>query len=234
MFVPLQDEDLLTFIDNQDDVYDIEFAKNTLDNHTAFIYLSNLEIKFKVNFDGLSKQQKFDILNEYLKFDAILNCENLEKLALKAFNRFKGIDIQDDNRDCVLSDEELDEFIEQNKDLLTRYDEVFSSLFFFILYSFYNEKERDELKANCSKIVTDSRYVGINFVNLLKYKEFYAQYLLFAPKYTYYFEPYFDEYMFKGENLYKFINTENNIVLRVFSDLFNATAEGESKDVPSV
>ena len=222
MFLPLDDNQLLEFIDNQDKVYVIDFSKNTLDNQTALTYLSNLEMKCNIDFSGLSLEQKFDLIQTYMTFDSMVSIENLEKLVLQIFNQYKGISLEDCNLN-ILSKEEITTFIDKNQELLQKYDEVFSSIFFFNLLSYYNEEEKELMKKGCEKIIQNPRYIGINFVNLLKYPEFYAQFLLDKPRYTYYFQEYFEDYMFKGYNLFKFLETENNIILRVFSDIFNST-----------
>ena len=226
MFLPLDDNQLLEFIDNQDKVYVIDFSKNTLDNQTALTYLSNLEMKCNIDFSGLSLEQKFDLIQTYMTFDSMVSIENLEKLVLQIFNQYKGISLEDCNLN-ILSKEEITTFIDKNQELLQKYDEVFSSIFFFNLLSYYNEEEKELMKKGCEKIIQNPRYIGINFVNLLKYPEFYAQFLLDKPRYTYYFQEYFEDYMFKGYNLFKFLETENNIILRVFSDIFNSTTVKE-------
>ena len=78
MFLPLDDNQLLDFIDNQDKVYEIDFSKNTLDNQTALTYLSNLEMKCNVDFSNLSLEQKFDLIKTYMMFDSMVSIENLE------------------------------------------------------------------------------------------------------------------------------------------------------------
>lgn len=226
MFLPLDDNQLLEFIDNQDKVYEIDFSKNTLDNQTALTYLSNLEMKCNVDFSNLSLEQKFDLIKTYMMFDSMVSIENLEKITLQIFNQYKGLIIEDSILD-ILSKDEISSFIKENQDLLQKYDEVLSSIFFFNLMSFYNNEEKELMKKGCTKIIQNPRYIGINFVNLLKYPEFYAQFLLDKPKYTYYFKEYFEDYMFEGYNLFKFLQTENNIILRVFSDIFNSTTVKE-------
>lgn len=226
MFLPLDDNQLLEFIDNQDKVYEIDFSKNTLDNQTALTYLSNLEMKCNVDFSNLSLEQKFDLIKTYMMFDSMVSIENLEKITLQIFNQYKGLIIEDSILD-ILSKDEISSFVKENQDLLQKYDEVLSSIFFFNLMSFYNNEEKELMKKGCTKIIQNPRYIGINFVNLLKYPEFYAQFLLDKPKYTYYFKEYFEDYMFEGYNLFKFLQTENNIILRVFSDIFNSTTVKE-------
>ena len=226
MFLPLDDNQLLEFIDNQDKVYVIDFSKNTLDNQTALTYLSNLEMKCNIDFSNLSLEQKFDLIKTYMMFDSMVSIENLEKITLQIFNQYKGLIIEDSILD-ILSKDEISSFIRENQDLLQKYDEVLSSIFFFNLMSFYNNEEKELMKKGCTRIIQNPRYIGINFVNLLKYPEFYAQFLLDKPKYTYYFKEYFEDYMFKGYNLFKFLQTENNIILRVFSDIFNSTTVKE-------
>lgn len=219
MFLPLTDDDLLNFIDNQDKVFEIDFSKNQLDYPTSFVYLSNLGMRCNIDFSSIEKEQKFEIIKYYMESEVIVHIENLEKLVLQIYLQYKGIQIEEFKSD-ILSSEEIEEFITKNEDLLDKYDQVLSSIFLYMLLSFKTEEEKLELKKSC-EINKDQNFIGLNFVNLLKYSEFYIIFLMSSPKYSIYFEPYFEKYMFEGYNLFNFLNTENNILMKTFSVILN-------------
>jgi hypothetical protein len=56
---------------------------------------------------------------------------------------------------------------------------------------------------------TDS-LVGVNFVSLLKHEELYELYQTIETSKMKYYKTYFDEYIFKGKNLYSYWANENN------------------------
>ena len=219
MFLPLSDSELLDFIDNQDNVFEIDFSKNQLDYPTSFVYLSNLGMKCNINFSNIEKDQKFEIIKYYMESEVIVHIENLEKLVLQIYLQYKSIQIEEFKSD-ILSTEEIEDFIIKNEDLLDKYDQVLSSIFLYMLLTFKTEEERSELKEAC-EINKDQNFIGLNFVNLLKYQEFYGLFLLSEPKYSIYFEPYFEKYMFEGYNLFNFLNNENNILMKTFSVILN-------------
>lgn len=219
MFLPLIDDDLLNFIDNQDKVFEIDFSKNQLDYPTSFVYLSNLGMRCNIDFSSIEKEQKFEIIKYYMESEVIVHIENLEKLVLQIYLQYKGIQIEEFKSD-ILSSEEIEEFITKNEDLLDKYDQVLSSIFLYMLLSFKTEEEKLELKKSC-EINKDQNFIGLNFVNLLKYSEFYIIFLMSSSKYSIYFEPYFEKYMFEGYNLFNFLNTENNILMKTFSVILN-------------
>ena len=51
---------------------------------------------------------------------------------------------------------------------------------------------------------------GINFLSLLKYEPFYIYYSKIKQSNLKFYTKYFNEYMFKGKNLYEYWATENN------------------------
>lgn len=219
MFLPLSDSELLDFIDNQDNVFEIDFSKNQLDYPTSFVYLSNLGMRCNIDFSSIEKEQKFEIIKYYMESEVIVHIENLEKLVLQIYLQYKGIQIEEFKSD-ILSTEEIEDFLTINENLLDKYDQVLSSIFLYTLLTFKTEEERSELKEAC-EINKDQNFIGLNFINLFKYQEFYGLFLLHEPKYSIYFEPYFEKYMFEGYNLFNFLNNENNILMKTFSVILN-------------
>lgn len=219
MFLPLSDSELLDFIDNQDNVFEIDFSKNQLDYPTSFAYLSNLGMRCNIDFSSIEKEQKFEIIKYYMESEVIVHIENLEKLVLQIYLQYKGIQIEEFKSD-ILSTEEIEDFLTINENLLDKYDQVLSSIFLYMLLTFKTEEERSELKEAC-EINKDQNFIGLNFINLFKYQEFYGLFLLHEPKYSIYFEPYFEKYMFEGYNLFNFLNNENNILMKTFSVILN-------------
>ena len=78
-------------------------------------------------------------------FDSLVSIEYLEKITLQIFNQYKGLLIEDSILD-ILSKDEISSFIKENPDLLQKYDEVLSSIFFFNLMTFYNNEDIELMK----------------------------------------------------------------------------------------
>ena len=124
MKLPLTDEELLGFVENQDKVFDIEITNDEFDNKTSLIYISNLNIKCNCIFKDSEK--KLDFIKEYLLSSRIVSIENVEKMLLKIILVSTGYKLKDFEAD--ITDEECQKFIEENSELLNKLQTFLDSL----------------------------------------------------------------------------------------------------------
>lgn len=229
MILPLQDNELLDFIENQNKVFDIDYKGSSLKGDIAFTYLSNLQLKCRFDLQNLTQEELFELLVAYMKTDKIVSVENLEKAVIGIFLLYNGIEI--DGFDYGLIRETAQSFIDANKQLVERWSDVLNSMFLYSILCYGNKIDRETAQKDLD-VITDKNYIGLNFVNLFKYPEFYCYFIVKEIKPVTYFKPYFEDLMFDGNNLYYYFNTETNLILKGVGSVLNE--EVEKKDVSSV
>jgi hypothetical protein len=97
-------------------------------------------------------------------------------------------------------------FIAENEKIIKTWTERLDSLLVYNLT--INEKLKEQLTE--FPIDETNDIVGINFVSLLKHEEFYDFYLIVDLKTLKFYKNYFEQYMFKGQNLFSYWATPVN------------------------
>lgn len=210
MKLPLTDEELLEFVENQDKVFDIEITNDEFDNKTSLIYISNLNIKCNCIFKDSEK--KLDFIKEYLLSSRIVSIENVEKMLIKIILVSTGYKLKDFEAD--ITDEECEKFIEENSELMNKLQTFLDSLLIYGI-TVYVQKDKKEEFLKDIQVIDDAEYIGLNIVNLLKYKELSFYYVFRELGEQYNFVKQFNDYMFDGNNLYYYFNNENNMLLKM-------------------
>jgi hypothetical protein len=75
----------------------------------------------------------------------------------------------------------------------------------FIINSEETKKFAESFPLDETKDIT-----GVNFISLLKHQEFYSLYQKIDQSKLKFYKNYFNEYMFKGKNMYSFWANQNN------------------------
>ncbi len=153
------------------------------------------------------------MLKEYLNSSMIVNVATLERTIINILHQTKGL--------VPIIDKE---FIEENKEILNKWISKLESL---TLYNMYIVKE-DAFKEFVDSFPIDEtkEMVGVNFISLLKHKSFYSLYRNMDQKQLKFYSHYFNEYVFKGKNLFSYWANENNPLFL----LTYGIAEGLVKD----
>lgn len=194
---PISIVDLKKYFGNKDLTYNIDYANSSLKGATLLTYLSNLDLPCDIS-GFTNKEETESLLLAYMKSPFIVHVPALEQLALRVLFEHKGL----------VDQTEFTSFITENADIVARWSGVLSSCLVYNLY-IVNAQEIKDQALNYPH--NDSQSMeGVNFVNLLKYDEFYAFYGALNEADLQFHDHYFTNSVFKGEGLYKYWANEHN------------------------
>jgi hypothetical protein len=196
--VPVAIEDLKKYFIDKNTLYIIDYNKSQIKEQKLLTYLSNLEIPCDIELSKLDASEMYELLKAYMETTMIVNLLSLELLTIDVLKEAKG-----------LNDKEVHkEFISENKELINSWISKLDSLTLYNMYAINN----DEFQAFAKQFPedVDTNLNGINFISLLKNAEFYDFYKKIETDKLKFYTNYFNEYMFKGKNLYHYWANQNN------------------------
>jgi hypothetical protein len=194
---PISLDHLKVYFTDKETLFKINYADSELKEDKLFVYLSNLELPCDLVFS--SDEEVMAAVKSYLHFSHILSVPILENLTISLLLQFKGI-----GEDKIWPEE----FLNENSTILNSWVQKLESLTIYNLYTVDSEELKDYVKT--FKEDNTSSTEGINFVSLLKNPNFYMFYNSIDENNLTYYSTYFEEYMFKGSNLYSYWANENN------------------------
>lgn len=194
---PISIDDLKKYFVDKDIKFVIDYKESKLKETKLLVYLSNLDVPCDIEIDTES-EEFFSLLSHYLNFHMIINIEILERYALAMILCYMGI----------IEEPKFSSFIDKNKDILERWKSVLNSLALYNISTI----TIPEIQEQISKFETieDDSLVGINFVNLLKYEDMYMIFSNYDKNDLKYYQTFFKDCVYRGNNLYKYWANENN------------------------
>jgi len=181
---PIAIEDLKKYFEDKSTMFMIDYAESELQGEKLLVYLSNLDIPCDVkNYDK-------DLIESYLKATMIVNIPSLEQEVI-----------------TLLLSMKLDEEVPFEEDLKL-WEKKIDSLSLYNMHTI----NIPEVKEWVSQFPEDNtnNLTGINFVSLLKHEELYTLFEFVKQENLTFYSKYFNDYMFKGQNLYSYWANENN------------------------
>ncbi len=210
---PIQIEDLKKYFTDKTTFYQIDYKQSQLKGSKILTYLSNLDIPADLTLDNLDEQEFNSLVKDYMECSFLVNINSLESVVIDILLEHKGL--VDGNK--------YSKFIEDNKNVIELWVKKLDSLTLYNMYSI-DDPKFTEFVSSFPKDETDS-LVGVNFVSLIKNNKMYLLYNRIDKSNLTFYEKYFNDYMFKGKNLYSYWANENN---PLFLLTFNI-AEGKVK-----
>jgi hypothetical protein len=204
---PIPIELLKEYFSDDSIIFNINYADSILKGDKLITYLSNLGVPSKLSgWDGVSTEDKFALVKDYMNSKLIINSVELEVCVLKIlyeaseFSFFVSYDVEN-----ILSKDEIDAFCKDNKELIDRWLTMLASCSVYGITTVTNlaESAKEEYE-----IIDDYDYCGVNFVQLFAHE--ITQELITADRKVYYFEKQFNEPMFKGMNMFSYWENEAN------------------------
>lgn len=193
---PIAMDDLKQYFENKDETqYVIDYTNSTLKDEKILTYLSNLDLPADLKVS--SYDEIVSLVKQYLRCNFIVNLPSLELATIDLLFQYKGL-IQVQNQ----------ELLDELKEDLDVWVERLDSLSLYNVYSINSEKMREWVESH--PVAENEETVGINFVSLLKHPVFYEYYQKVDTRNLKYYPKFFNEYVFKGNNIYSYWANENN------------------------
>ena len=192
---PISIENLKKYFSDKSISYIIDYENSSIKGKKLLTYLSNLDLPIDIIWK--ETDEYYELLQDYLEFQMILNVESLELKVIDLLLQHKNI-IEVQNKD----------FIENNKKIFEVWESKIDSLTLFNMYII----EHDEFKqfVNSFPIDETESLEGVNFLSLIKHQELYETFQNVDQEKLKFYKNYFNNYMFKGKNLFHYWSNENN------------------------
>jgi hypothetical protein len=195
---PIAIEDLKKYFTDKTTFYVVEYADSKLKGSKLITYLSNLDLPADIDLTGSSLEDCYSLLKDYMNSPMLVNIHSLEYFVMCVLREAKGLSNVSSQK----------HFIEENLDLINTWINKLDSLTLFNMY-IINTEETKNFAESFPKNDTDD-IVGVNFISLLKHEDFYTLYSKVDKSSLKFYTKYFNEYMFKGKNLYSYWANKNN------------------------
>lgn len=181
---PIALDDLKKYFEDKETHFIIDYQNSELQGDKLLTYLGNLDLPCDViNFD-----QEF--VSAYLRTQMLVNIPSLETVVIAMLGKLK-----------------MGEEVEDKEELLS-WERKIDSLSLFNIYAVNSDEMKDWVKQFPEDDTKDLK--GVNFISLLKNEDFYLLFKKINQDNLTYFSSYFNDYMFKGNNLFSYWANENN------------------------
>lgn len=218
--LPLEVEQIKEFIENKELFFLVEYSDCKLRGASLHTYVGNLELPCDITFTNVSKEDRFELVKSYMESRSLNPANALRLTVAHLLLQYKGFsDSESFLVNPVLSKDECCEFLEVNSELMERWDTFVSSTMLYQLTSIQTLEETYSFK-DLFMTIDDPRYIGTNVVNLFSIPSFMELFFSIPCRSSlYYFKPQFEEYMFRGSNLFNYFCCEENTLILVFNEM---------------
>jgi hypothetical protein len=213
--VPLSVEEIKEFFVKKDIIYFVDYKNSELNGVVFLTYLSNLDLPAEINFSDCSYQEKAELIKIYMETRNIISCETLRLNVAYILLTKRGC-IDNYIINPCFSQDETERFIRENQKIVDRWENFIESTTIFAQSTIEPLVDKLDLE-NTIEQIDDPSFVGSNVVNMFSISGFYELFL--TTKFNHplrYFKPQFQEYMFRGKNLYSYYSCDENTVYKLF------------------
>ena len=190
--VPIELKDLKKYFEDKTESYNIDYIDSKLKGAQFLTYISNLDIPCDLsNYDD-------ELLKEYFNSSMLVSIPLLERAAMIVLFEHKGL----------LKEIKNAKFISENLEIIDKWASKLESLPLYNMSIIGEAAFKDFVDVYPKDETTDT--AGINFVSLLKHKDFYFYYNKPEEKIVRNYTKYFTEYMFKGKSLFDYWGVKEN------------------------
>jgi hypothetical protein len=200
----------------------VDYANSALKGKVFLTYISNLDLPAEVDLSGATKEQKMELLKDYMEVRNINECRGLATIVTLILLHNRGVDISEFQ--SPLTAEEMKEFGDNNTALLKKWYAFLDSMIIFTMMSvqLVEQDEQGNLLGipafeeafpgvfDKYEVVDDPLYIGSNVVNVFQVPLFLERYFSVPTNQPKYFKQQFTEYMFKGKRLFHYFANERN------------------------
>lgn len=193
---PISIDLLKLYFEDKETKFIINYKDSNLKGEKLITYLSNLDIPCDLNIT--EPDDLVEMVGVYLNSTSLVNISLLEEVIINLLMQKRGIIPVVDSDVLEQYSKELDVW-EQRVDSLTLYN----------IHSIQDETLK-EFSENAPVAEDDGDMKGVNFVSLLKRDSLYSLLEKTEPDNLRYYPKFFNEYIFKGKNLFSYWANRNN------------------------
>jgi len=230
---PLEIAQIKEFFENKELLFEVNYANSKIKGNMFLTYLANLDLPYEIDFEGTSSEEKFELIKHYMNTRIMNNSNSLKYATAQIILRSVGVEAEHVIQKRInFTIDECDLFIEKHKEIVEKWKTFLASTMLFMLTSVPAIEEEYNFK-NQFKVIDDPMYIGLNIVNFIEMPFFMeAFYSAKCDTEVYYFKTQFEEYIFKGKNLFYYFANPDNMLFHVFNSLLSGKIEfGELKQL---
>lgn len=217
--VPLEIAQIKEYFENKELFFLISYSNSKIKGNMFLTYISNLDLPCEIDFSGACKEDRFELLKFYFETRNLNESNVLRYAASQVMLERKGFDTMPMFIHPVFTREECAEFINTNREMIERWNTFISSTMIYMLTAFKEIEETYSFK-NQFPLVEDPHYIGSNVVQLFSVPGFLEQFFSkAADTEIFYFKSQFEEYMFRGKNLFHYFDNPENTLLMLFNEM---------------
>lgn len=195
------------FADKENTFFIVDYDNSKIKENQLITYLSNIGIP--CDLTNLNNPQDVNnLLVEYLSTMMLVEIPCLIKTAIAAILVNKGFDVG--GIESLLTVEDLTKFNEENAELIQRLETILTSCSVYNMYTINVDEYRNW--AESFEHIDDEQYVGVNFVHMFFYEDFYRFYQSTDKSLYRFFDKQFTESMFKGKPLFDYWHNDANMI----------------------
>jgi len=219
--LPLGVEELKEFIENKGKfLYLCDYSKLELKGTVLYNYISNLELPVEFSFENSSFEEKQEAIKSFMETRNIIKADSLRLTVASIILYARGIKVDEVFENMIFSNDEKKEFFQNNLELCSKWEQFLESTMIYAQKCVSLDGESGEEKFEFEhdfEVIDDVTYVGSNIIMMFSIPSFMELFFLTGSRTKLmYFKQQFDEYIFRGKNLYDYYFCEENEVFQMF------------------
>lgn len=229
---PISMDNIYKHVLNPDVSFVIMMEQSKLSPEILMDYLSNVKVPCEISFMNASDELKIQTVKAYMETFSVVDVPSLSLTVAALMLWLKG-DTYFFERiaNPVLTPQLMDRFIEENGDLLNRWEIMLDSMIVFTIAASKLAIEALGNPKDQHPVIDDLRYCGNNFIWVFGIDGFVEVYYQSVNSRNFrYFTRQFEEYMFDSANLFKYFLVANNPLPALLSYI-STTPFGEESHV---
>jgi hypothetical protein len=213
---PIKFELLKQYFENEDTIYLIDLVESELKGDQLLTYISNLEMPIDIQHKDTPeyKAEMDSLFAAYLESDVLVGIRTMEEVAIGCLYTLKG-----------MLDGIYENHVETHFDSLQLWEKRIDQLLVYNMHCANIPKFNEWIET--LPVDEDQSLNGINFVSIMKYTPTYTLLGNAKPEHCVYNPTMFNDYLFKGNNLFHYWAHENNPVFLLQQNIMDGNLTGD-------
>lgn len=199
----------------------VSYKDSTLKGKFFINYVANLKLSINLEEEKLDKEEKFELLKEYMLSSNNSFIEDLNNICCGILLERKGIEVISTD---FMSKDEREEFYNNNKDIFGRWESFFENIPYnlpFLVNSYSEGLGKKFIENGEVDHIIDANYVGKNIAYLCFIPDFVELYISLEKRHKpVFYESQWYEPIFEGNSFMNILTSSNNTMIPFMTALF--------------